>query len=155
MNLCSYCAKESENLVDNDIFGKACEECSKQINSWIRIATSRKFECNNCFPKRIPIAHNTESALEFICPKCNSVMFAWDKDIESNTIKKFVRKESGNKEEPPTKTAHIESPVHCPKCGSTQISTGSRGYSMVWGFIGSGKTVNRCARCGHKWEPRR
>lgn len=45
--------------------------------------------------------------------------------------------------------------LRCPKCSSTQISTGSRGYSMVWGFVGSGKTVNRCANCGHKWEPRR
>ena len=43
----------------------------------------------------------------------------------------------------------------CPKCSSTSISTGSRGYSMVWGFVGSGKTVNRCANCGHKWEPRK
>lgn len=45
--------------------------------------------------------------------------------------------------------------IHCPKCNSTQITTGSRGYSIVTGFIGAGKTVNRCARCGHKWEPRR
>lgn len=44
--------------------------------------------------------------------------------------------------------------IHCPKCNSTQITTGSRGYSLAWGFIGAGKTVNRCARCGHKWEPR-
>lgn len=49
----------------------------------------------------------------------------------------------------------IDSKIHCPKCNSTQITTGSRGYSMVWGFIGAGKTVNRCAKCGHKWEPRR
>lgn len=47
-----------------------------------------------------------------------------------------------------------EEPARCPKCSSTQITTGSRGYSMVWGFIGAGKTVNRCARCGHKWEPK-
>ena len=45
--------------------------------------------------------------------------------------------------------------VRCPKCSSTQITTGSRGYSLAWGFIGAGKTVNRCARCGHKWEPRK
>lgn len=49
----------------------------------------------------------------------------------------------------------VESLPRCPKCRSTSISTGSRGYSVVWGFIGSGKTVNRCANCGHKWEPRR
>lgn len=45
--------------------------------------------------------------------------------------------------------------IRCPKCNSTQITTGSRGYSLVWGFIGSGKTVNRCAKCGYKWEPKR
>lgn len=41
----------------------------------------------------------------------------------------------------------------CPKCGSTSISTGARGYSVWTGFIGSGKTVNRCAKCGHTWKP--
>lgn len=43
--------------------------------------------------------------------------------------------------------------VKCPKCGSTSITTGQRGYSIVTGFIGSGKTVNRCANCGYKWQP--
>lgn len=52
-------------------------------------------------------------------------------------------------------TSGICDTIRCPKCGSTQISTGSRGYSLVWGFIGSGKTVNRCAKCGYKWEPKR
>lgn len=44
--------------------------------------------------------------------------------------------------------------VRCPKCYSTNVTTGSRGYSVVWGFVGSGKTANRCGRCGHKWEPK-
>ena len=55
---------------------------------------------------------------------------------------------------PPIK-AEDSSVVRCPKCNSTQITTGSRGYSIVWGLLGSSKTVNRCARCGHKWEPKR
>lgn len=41
----------------------------------------------------------------------------------------------------------------CPKCGSTSIATGQRGYSFWTGFLGSSKTVNRCANCGHKWKP--
>ena len=41
----------------------------------------------------------------------------------------------------------------CPKCGCTSITTGSRGYSLFTGFLGSGKTVNRCGNCGYKWEP--
>ncbi len=43
--------------------------------------------------------------------------------------------------------------VHCPKCGSTNITAGQRGYSLLTGFIGSGNTVNRCAKCGYKWKP--
>ena len=45
--------------------------------------------------------------------------------------------------------------IHCPKCNSTSITAGSRGYNIVWGFIGSSKTVNRCAKCGYKWEPKK
>lgn len=41
----------------------------------------------------------------------------------------------------------------CPRCGSTAITTGSRGYSLVWGFAGSNKTVNRCGKCGYSWKP--
>lgn len=53
------------------------------------------------------------------------------------------------------RSSRSTSQIRCPKCSSTQITTGSRGYSMVWGFVGAGKTVNRCANCGHKWEPRK
>lgn len=45
------------------------------------------------------------------------------------------------------------SPVRCPKCKSTSIATTNRGYSLVWGFIGSGKPMNVCQKCGYKWKP--
>ena len=41
----------------------------------------------------------------------------------------------------------------CPKCGSTSLATVNRGYSIVWGFIGSGKPMNVCQACGHKFKP--
>jgi len=44
--------------------------------------------------------------------------------------------------------------LKCPKCGSTAVSTGAKGFSIVTGFIGSGQTVNRCGNCGHKWRPK-
>jgi hypothetical protein len=44
-------------------------------------------------------------------------------------------------------------PVRCPRCHSEQVTTGKRGFSMITGFIGSGATVNRCAKCGHRWKP--
>lgn len=41
----------------------------------------------------------------------------------------------------------------CPKCGSTNITAGQRGYSFWTGFLGSNKTVNRCSNCGYTWKP--
>ena len=41
----------------------------------------------------------------------------------------------------------------CPRCNSTAITIGQRGYSLIWGFIGSSKTKNRCGKCGYAWEP--
>lgn len=43
--------------------------------------------------------------------------------------------------------------IHCPRCKSTNITTGERGYSIWTGFLGAGQTVNRCADCGYKWKP--
>lgn len=40
----------------------------------------------------------------------------------------------------------------CPRCASTSIATINRGYSIVTGFYGSGKAVNVCQVCGHKWR---
>lgn len=45
-------------------------------------------------------------------------------------------------------------PVRCPRCGSRSITTGSRGFSLVSGFIGSNKTTNRCGKCGYAWQPK-
>lgn len=43
--------------------------------------------------------------------------------------------------------------VRCPQCGSTEYHAGARGFSLVTGFIGSGKTVLTCLKCGHRWKP--
>jgi len=45
--------------------------------------------------------------------------------------------------------------IRCPKCGSTECHAGARGYSLLTGFIGSGKTVLTCLKCGHRWKPGR
>lgn len=47
-----------------------------------------------------------------------------------------------------------ERPLSCPRCGSQNVTTGKRGYSIVTGFLGSNKTTNRCGKCGHSWQPR-
>lgn len=49
----------------------------------------------------------------------------------------------------------VPTDVRCPRCFSPSVSTGARGYSLITGFIGSGRTVNRCAKCGNSWTPGR
>lgn len=41
----------------------------------------------------------------------------------------------------------------CPKCGSTSITEGTRGFTLTTGFIGSGKFRYVCKDCGNKWKP--
>lgn len=43
--------------------------------------------------------------------------------------------------------------LRCPKCGSSSVVIGTRGFSVITGFVGSNKTMNRCGACGYKWRP--
>ena len=82
---------------------------------------------------------------------------AEDRKAAYNAQREQERKEEAEKEAALRKKRAEYSEkgiVSCPRCGSISISTGSRGYSMVSGFIGSGKTTNRCAACGYKWYPK-
>lgn len=63
--------------------------------------------------------------------------------LKNNELLKEINCESKNQSNIPK----------CPKCGSTAITAGQRGYSFFTGFLGSNKTVNRCANCGHTWKP--
>ena len=46
-----------------------------------------------------------------------------------------------------------EEKITCPRCGSTNITEGTRGFSLMTGFIGSGKFRYVCKKCGTKWKP--
>lgn len=53
------------------------------------------------------------------------------------------------------KPPKIEIILTCPRCGSTSVAIGQRGYSILSGLIGSNKTVNRCGKCGYSWRPKK
>ena len=73
-------------------------------------------------------------------------------EVKKQSTEVVVRWMKTEKENEKRKKA--TSPLTCPKCGSTAVTTGARGYSIVTGFLGAGKTVNRCGSCGYKWTPR-
>lgn len=51
------------------------------------------------------------------------------------------------------KRRRAREPLRCPKCGATSIATLNRGYSWLWGFIGSGSPMNICQKCGYRFKP--
>ena len=46
-----------------------------------------------------------------------------------------------------------EPKLTCPKCGSSNIAEGTKGFSLTTGFIGSGNFRYVCKNCGNKWKP--
>ena len=52
------------------------------------------------------------------------------------------------------KDRYTDNLLHCPRCGSTSVAIGERGWKITTGFIGSSKTTNRCGNCGHTWQPK-
>ena len=61
-----------------------------------------------------------------------------------------------------------EKKIKCPKCGSTQISSNKKGFSLgkaaggailtggigiLAGLIGKNKIYITCLKCGNKWQP--
>lgn len=150
---CKNCGSDEWWSVDN--IGEYIEICNK-CGTNVRYDTNKlieEFVCPNCSGTDIA-KKETDNELIACCLDCNSRTVLLQKKyvLRNNRHQKSISKEE---KDDLIKFCEDFNAVKCPKCGSTQISTGSRGYSMVWGFIGSGKTVNRCARCGHKWEPRR
>lgn len=60
-----------------------------------------------------------------------------------------------------------EESIHCPRCGSTQVSANKKGFGvgkalaggfltggvgLLAGFIGSGKVLVTCVKCGKQWK---
>ena len=113
-----------------------------------------------------------------VCPFCGCTMIrtkytqddeyaAFETGVESDQFDNKIRTEYvyGNplysdaeyqrrlKQEDEEFYSSSSSVPRCPNCGSTAITTGQRGYSVIYGFAGSSRTVNRCGNCGYKWEP--
>lgn len=138
-----------------------CPECNNEISD-------KSNQCIHCgYP--LQIAKNTECSIN---GKVHDLSFILNNEDKIKSIKIF-RDLTGcglkdakltidtiiEKQEIP-KSLHIKiepkpetNIPKCPKCQSTSIGVANRGYSLVWGFIGSGKSMNVCKSCGHKWKP--
>ena len=128
--------------------------------------------CTNC-EHYIPIDQYTEDTT---CPRCTAkgiqpLPFSSDEallllkisrdpsfinamvDLKEKDPIEFQLKLAQFKSTQPAPTPSVQNKVTCPKCGSTDISSGTRGFSMFTGFVGSGSPRNVCLKCGYKWKP--
>lgn len=69
---------------------------------------------------------------------------------------------------PPAPAVPVEKPITCPKCGSTQVAAGNKGFDagravlgdmllgpigLLGGTAGSKDVVLSCLKCGARWKP--
>ena len=110
--------------------------------------------CGNTMLKSIPISNK-----DFLCIRdvsnCNiELLEAMIKLRQENIIEyELEMAQFRTQVQQENSRAQAANTVKCPRCGSTNITAGQRGFSLLTGFVGSGRTVNRCANCGYKWRP--
>lgn len=152
---CPHCGcptNESINKIDMQISDYKCKNCSNTKYTKIENQGGVFLICDKCgyvdeiLPRQQSQTAENQDKLFYKCPVCN-------KEFKEGTLECDV-----------CKYTSIILPVQnikgkeslkpkCPKCGSTAITAGQRGYTLLTGFLGSNKTVNRCANCGHTWKP--
>lgn len=126
--------------------GTKCPRCSEELTEMnLEIPELIKIQTASKDPNYI-LAMNDLKAKDIIeyTERYNKLVNQQCELEEQKKVAETAKKQAEEKE---------QNTVRCPKCGSTQITTGQRGYSFLTGFLGSNKTVNRCANCGYSWKP--
>lgn len=137
----------------NEVVIKRCTNCNH-----VGRFTPDFLKCNKCEKEALQITSMTTEEFSVLCDVapnnnefCVLMIDLKEKDPIEYQLKmsQFKAQLQQQKSSAPRKA----NTVRCPRCGSTNITAGQRGYSLLTGFVGSGSTVNRCANCGHKWKP--
>lgn len=140
-----------------------CPECGREISDKSEICIHCGYPINKKDNTKC-IINGTEHDLAFMLDNSYSKLFkvrdliqithcsitdaksVVDKILETNEIPKTLYMKQ-------QKTEDEEDKIKCPKCGSSNIQSISRGFSLISGFIGSGTPRNVCQKCGFKWKP--
>ncbi len=146
----------------------SCPECGKQVSD-------KAMSCPHCGCPLIKKNHCIINGVDIDCSfifnnydlELRQMQMAEKTNLDMKVADQIVEQWSKSGKIPPVFNGKVStweedrkreieeynSKVRCPKCGSTAITTGSRGINWFWGTIGSGKTVNRCGKCGYTWKP--
>lgn len=134
-----------------------CTECRKDVSEYAEV-------CPNCGCPMSRIKEETEKINNSLPDNITCVVCGVARplsEIRANnykcrvcgsdvrlTLEEVKERDNGYQ----VNKSNVQNTPKCPKCGSTAITATQRGYSLLTGFIGSGKTMNYCKNCGHKWK---
>lgn len=147
-NACPECGTNAWFVTDRaDYYTEECMRCHF-IKKYIKQDFVRNFECPKCQGLTGKIEEN-DSKIGVRCEYCGEIQIV----LKKAELSKNERNTSSIQ----SKINHMDVLLQpkCPKCQSTSIATTNRGFSLITGFIGSGKPMNVCQNCGHKWKPGR
>lgn len=145
---CEKCGADEWIVADKvNEYYETCTKCA-HMNEIIKQDFVDEFQCPECNCLEGTLEEN-KKLLAVRCKNCSKQIIVLEKqttlDHRSSLLEKQKQEALGLNQNIPK----------CPKCNSASISTGQRGYTLLTGFLGSNKTMNRCANCGHKWNPSR
>lgn len=148
MDFCPKCKSTNIECVKDRI----CLDCG---SAWYwHSSTSKK--CIKCG------SENTTDEIDDYNCKMDDYLLLFNISHDGNFILQMLKLKNDDPIEYELKMAQFreiaerkkaeDSKPRCPKCGSTSIATVNKGYSLLTGFLGSGKPMNVCQSCGHKWK---
>lgn len=151
-------------MSDNVVMVKICPKCG----SYLLSSNEKKTTCNMCTETMIitnftdddyATAQKAEKLPEFL-QRIRERYVINSPEFDEKLYNEVIDKEYMENMrvdalmESLSKNSQKNNVLKCPKCGSTAVTTGQKGFSLLTGFWGSNKTVNRCGNCGYKWRPR-
>ena len=144
--------KKYYTLFINEYLGETEKEINKQRNSSIKLMLNYRYSIKQAAQLTVDLPKTFLDGIEydnidFIVNQFKSIGCVITYKESNITTRNIINSKIENLR------LGDKGSVICPRCYSTSITTGKRGFSMITGFIGSEKTVNRCSKCGFKWNP--
>lgn len=136
---CPECGKEVSDKA------KSCIHCGYPLEA-VYLINGTCYDMNFLLEKQWEFFVDAARAIWKVYPKCDATKTKKILlDLRGKGLLKIINVNNSNNNPNIPK---------CPRCGSTAITAGQRGFSIVTGFWGSSATVNRCSNCGYKWKPK-
>lgn len=135
-----------------------CPECGKDVSDKSKMCINCGFPIENtCVNEKSKNDEEVDEIFKKTQAKVKVIKYLMEnRGLTIEVAKEYTDKYISEHQElviQAQKPSPQSSPIRCPKCGSTAVTTGSRGFKLTTGFLGSNKTVNRCGKYVHKWKP--